>query len=347
MERVMRQLNNLYFELTGGCNLLCKHCYVFTTEKARERPDLLTPKLIETAVEEAMPYGLRTLTFTGGEIFLRKDLQDILDRCSRFRVKICLLTNLTLVKEDQVDWLATLPIQYVSTSIDGFEDDHDQFRGKSGAFTKTMETLTELRQAGVPVKVSITVGKHNIDYASELFAHFDTLSIPTSIARIASVGRGKLIDISDAELERRYTNLLAERLGRELEHACSDDFGAPGKDLETYCGVGDSILYVMSNGQVAYCPTLTAAQGDEWVVGDLLKQGLGQIWRSGAVFGDALQCQNIAVCEVGKLCRGGCRANAYARNGDVTACDSEMFDGISSWMQLRRLDSNKIIYLVT
>lgn len=342
----MRELNNLYFELTGGCNLLCKHCYVFTTEKARERPDLLTPEIIETAVAQAIPYGLRTLTFTGGEIFLRKDIQDILDRCARFSVKLCLLTNLTLVTEEQVDWLATLPIQYVSTSIDGFEDAHDQFRGNSGAFTKTMSTLTKLRLAGVPVKVSITVGKHNIDHASELFAHFDALSVPTSIARIASIGRGKLIDISDAELERRYISLLSQRLGRELKHARPDDFGAPSEVLDTYCGVGDSILYVMSNGQVAYCPTLTAAQGDEWVVGDLLKQPLDQIWKSGAVFDDALQCQDIASCGVGKLCRGGCRANAYARSGDVSACDSEMFDGITSWMQQRR-GPLEVIYPIT
>lgn len=343
----MRQLNNLYFELTGACNLLCKHCYVFTTEKARERPDLLTPDLIEAAVMHAVPYGLSTLTFTGGEIFLRKDIREILERCSRFPIKLYLLTNLTLVSEEQIVWLATLPIQFVSTSVDGFEDSHDRFRGKSGAFTKTVDTLKKLRLAGVPVKVSITVGKHNIDHAAELFAYFDALSIPTSIAKIASIGRGKLIEISNAELERRYTQLLSERLGLELIHARIEDFGAPGIKLDTYCGVGDSMLYVMSNGKVAYCPTLTAAQGEEWVVGDLLTQSLDEIWRSGEVFEEALRCQGISTCEVGKVCRGGCRANAYARTGNASDCDTEMFDGITAWMKQHNRDPVEIKYLPT
>ncbi len=344
----MRQLNNLYFELTGACNLLCKHCYVFTTEKMRERPDLLTPDLIEAAVETAIPLGLRTLTFTGGEIFLRKDIREILDRCSRFPVKICLLTNLTLVKEEHIAWLAKLPIQYISTSIDGFEDTHDRFRGRSGAYTKTMKVLTKLRLAGVPVKVSVTVGKHNIDHAAELFAYFDSLSIPSSIAKIASIGRGKQIDISDSdELERSYTSLLSERLGRELEHARNEDFGIPDQILDTYCGVGDSMLYIMSNGKVAFCPTLNAAQGDEWVVGDLLSQSLDDIWKSGAVFSEVLQCQQITTCGVGKLCRGGCRANAYARTGNISACDTEIFNGIMGWVKLHRQDPNEIIYPVT
>lgn len=343
----MRQLNNLYFELTGACNLLCKHCYVFTSDKARERPDLLTPDRIEAAVAQAMPFGLRTLTFTGGEIFLRKDIREILERCARFPVKMCLLTNLTLVTDEQISWLATLPIQYLSTSIDGFEHAHDNFRGKKGAYTKTIDALTKLKLAGVPVKVSITVGKHNIDHAAELFAHFDALAITTSIAKIASIGRGKRIDIPNAELERRYTRLLAERLGRELEHARDQDFAPPGRVIDTYCGVGESMLYVMSNAKVAYCPTLTAAQGDEWVVGDLITQSLDQIWRAGDVFEEALHCKGVATCDVGKLCRGGCRANAYARTGDVTACDTEMFDGITTWMQQHPRDKQEIVYLAT
>lgn len=344
----MRQLNNLYFELTGACNLLCKHCYIFTTEKMRERSDLLTPELIESAVEQAIPLGLHTVTFTGGEIFLRKDIREILERTSKYPIKLCLLTNLTLVTEEHIYWLSKLPIQYIATSIDGFESVHDQFRGKTGAFKKTMDILKKLKSSGIPIKVSVTVGNHNIDHAAELFAYFDSLSIPASIAKIAPIGRGRLIDTSDSvEFDKNYTHLLSERMSRELIHTREKDFGPPGQVLETFCGVGDSMLYIMSNGKIAFCPTLNSAQGNEWVVGDLLSQQLRNIWDSGKIFGEALHCKQIATCGVGKLCRGGCRANAFARTGDISACDTEIYNGIMGWMSSRSQNTNEIIYPIT
>ncbi|GAB4511569.1 MAG: hypothetical protein Tsb0020_29400 [Haliangiales bacterium] len=345
-----RSLQNLYFELTGACNLLCRHCYVFDDDSRRARPDLLTADDVERAVEAAVPLGLKMCTFTGGEILVRKDLVEILERTARHIGRIFLLTNLTLLTDEHVNAFSRLPIALVSTSIDGFATTHDRFRGMDGAYQRTMDALERLRAAGIPVKVSVTVTPENHAEATEIFAELDAAGIPSSIARVAAVGRGlKSDEATQANIgfDRAYDRLLAERLGTSLTRSQVLGLSAPGDDRPTHCGVGASILYILSDGQVGLCPTMTPATDARWQLGNVREQGLAEIWQDGAIFGPRdLQCSNVARCEYGDACRGGCRANAFIRTGDATACDEEMRHGFDELVQITRRRREALTYEV-
>lgn len=340
-------LQNIYFELTGACNLLCRHCYVFSDDSRRARPDLLTASMIETVVRDALPLGLAQCTFTGGEILVRKDLIDILERCARHVDQLYLLTNLTLLTDAHVEALARLPVRLVSTSLDGFAASHDRFRGMDGAYQRTMAAVARLRAAGVPVKVSVTVTPDNLTEAAALFAELDAAGIPSSIARVAPVGRGVAEAAHDVEFDRAYSLLLAERMGQSLTRAQILGMAAPGEEVSTHCGVGATILYVMSDGQVGYCPTLLPNTDARWHLGNVGTQSIAEIWQGGAIFDqDGLQCREVAGCEYGAVCRGGCRANAFAATGDAEACDVEMRQGFTALRDQARRGRSLPIYQV-
>ena len=69
-------------ELTYRCNLKCSHCYLpgGQSEKSGESGEReLTTGEVKKVLDQLAEEGCLFLAFTGGEIFLRKDVFEILD----------------------------------------------------------------------------------------------------------------------------------------------------------------------------------------------------------------------------------------------------------------------------
>jgi MoaA/NifB/PqqE/SkfB family radical SAM enzyme len=150
------------YEATMRCNLHCEFCYV---------GDLLN---IEGEWRQELPIDTLTRAFpaqnglqvslTGGEIFMRKDILDVMDV---FRQKgyVCgyLTTNGTIITAERADALAELAgkgfLKHISVSIDGPGELHDRARGVRGTFERTAAGLRVLQQAAArrhaPLRVSI------------------------------------------------------------------------------------------------------------------------------------------------------------------------------------------------
>jgi MoaA/NifB/PqqE/SkfB family radical SAM enzyme len=154
--------SGVVYEATMRCNLKCEFCYV---------GDLLN---IEGEWREEMPIetlrrafpdnaGLQ-VSLTGGEIFMRKDILDVMET---FRAKgyTCgyLTTNGTIISDERADALAELAragfLKHISVSIDGPGELHDQARGVKGTFDRTAAGLRRLQAAArrkhAPLRVSI------------------------------------------------------------------------------------------------------------------------------------------------------------------------------------------------
>jgi MoaA/NifB/PqqE/SkfB family radical SAM enzyme len=160
------------YEATMRCNLHCEFCYVGTLlniegEWRQELPiDVL---------QRAFPDqdGLQ-VSLTGGEIFMRKDILDVMDV---FRQKgyVCgyLTTNGTIITEERARSLAALAragfLKHISVSIDGPGEMHDRARGVKGTFERTATGLRRLqaaaREVHAPLRVSIntTVAHETLD----------------------------------------------------------------------------------------------------------------------------------------------------------------------------------------
>jgi Fe-coproporphyrin III synthase len=165
------------YEATMRCNLKCEFCYV---------GDLLNlegewrQELSVDALRKAFPekQGLH-VSLTGGEVFVRKDVEQVLDL---FREKgyACgyLTTNGTAITEARAAALADLAtagfVKHISVSIDGPGELHDAARGVKGTFERTAAGLRRLQAAakakGAPLKVSIntTVTKESLDALEDM-----------------------------------------------------------------------------------------------------------------------------------------------------------------------------------
>jgi radical SAM protein with 4Fe4S-binding SPASM domain len=88
-------------------------------------------------------------------------------------------------------------------------------------------------------------------------------------------------------------------------------------NYETRCPCGTQYCRITPDGKLTPCPYLPE------VAGDLRAQSFGEIWRSSPLFRQLREGTlggKCGRCEYQKLC-GGCRARAFALEGDVLAAD--------------------------
>jgi MoaA/NifB/PqqE/SkfB family radical SAM enzyme len=167
----------LVYEATMRCNLHCEFCYVgdLLNIEGEWRQELTLDTL-----QRAFPDkdGLQ-VSFTGGEIFMRKDILDVM---GVFRDKgyVCgyLTTNGTIISDERADALAELSaagfLKHISVSIDGPGELHDRARGVKGTFERTAAGLRRLQDAarrkGAPLRVSIntTVAHETLESLTEM-----------------------------------------------------------------------------------------------------------------------------------------------------------------------------------
>nr|HPJ72921.1 radical SAM protein [bacterium] len=141
----------LTFSLTSRCNLRCRFCRTWRSV----REDELSPEEIREFFRRQP--GFNWIDFTGGEISLRPDLEEILaDTCRLPRLALLHFPTNGFLVERIVDVCvfakARAPGRFiVSVSLDGPPELHDRLRGREGSWENAVATYAALRRRGVEV----------------------------------------------------------------------------------------------------------------------------------------------------------------------------------------------------
>ena len=148
---------------TTRCNLGCIGCYAGDYSKKNDLPI----ELVDKVITEAKELGTNFFTISGGEPFVRKDMLDIYKKHSD--AAFMSYTNGTLIDKDMILKLQELGNLAPAISIEGLEEETDHRRGK-GVWKKIMQTMDNLREAGVIFGFSATPTKYNTEviYSDEL-----------------------------------------------------------------------------------------------------------------------------------------------------------------------------------
>jgi radical SAM protein with 4Fe4S-binding SPASM domain len=158
--------------LTYWCQYRCKTCNVWQ----RKPSDELTTDEVLALVRENP--RVTWVDLTGGEIFLRPDIDDILEAAvSGWRRLAVLhfptngfLTDRIVASAERIAGRG--PAKTVITvSLDGDEQTNDEIRGIKGGFRRQIETFNALRRIpGIDVVFGVTMSAHNVGRFAETFA---------------------------------------------------------------------------------------------------------------------------------------------------------------------------------
>lgn len=157
--------------LTYWCQYRCKTCNIWQ----RKPTDELTTAELLRFIERNRRFSWADLT--GGEIFLRADICDLLDAvASEWRELVILHfpTNgfLTAKIVEGARRLVGkgIPRVIVTVSLDGDAETNDEIRGVKGGFERQMETFASLhRMPGVQAVLGMTLSRYNVGQVERTF----------------------------------------------------------------------------------------------------------------------------------------------------------------------------------
>lgn len=156
-------IRNFCVVITPRCNAKCKMCDLWAIDDMPS--DLPLEKLEEILKSNSLKH-VKTISITGGEPFLRKDIYQVHRLIRNYfpSANISISTN-GLLHEEILNFLKKISefgSVYLIISIDGIKS-HDSMRGLKGAFEKTLGTLKVVRREfpKLPIAIKFTITPWN------------------------------------------------------------------------------------------------------------------------------------------------------------------------------------------
>ena len=141
--------NHLVYFVTNKCSLQCSHCFYIDELNSKTRE--LDIDEIRT-IASSLKGKISQLVLTGGEVFLREDLADIVQVFEEFAgiKSVNMLTSgffpKKIEKTVQKILNETSLTLYFQISIDGIKEKHDSIRKNSNSFDNAMQTIETLQR---------------------------------------------------------------------------------------------------------------------------------------------------------------------------------------------------------
>lgn len=336
--------------LTGACNAACSYCAY--EPQMRTRRDLPTPQWLRFFAELGR-LPTRNVCLSGGEVFLRPDLWELLDALVEQRLRYSILTNGSRVDEAAVRRLTQgrrrVRLESIQVSLDGWcAAVHERTRGK-GTFGPAVRALRLLREAGLPVTCRVTVNRHNVaDLERTARFLLETIGLRTFGTNEATPqGRGRQNQAGLAllpgqrlhamrtltALSRRYPGRVVATAGPLAQARAfaairrarkTGSSPVPGAGRLTACGSVFTRLAVLHDGTVVPCALLPGMP-----LGRINHDGISRIWKTHSRLRAlrerwAIPLTSVPGCEHcawAGVCNGGCPALAYELTGDINRAD--------------------------
>lgn len=314
-----------------SCNLRCRHCY--QEDYKAHHVSVAQLDAIYGELSKAISTWKKDgrISLTGGEPFLEfEKLLHILNKIEKDDAFYWagILSNGTLIDDNKIAELTKFTkLKEVQISIDGgTERVHDLTRGK-GSFSKAINGLEKLISAGIPTAIMFTLTQQNAGSVADIIDLADKMGIDAlTIERYTPLGNSDSdqLKLSAGRLKEIYEQIkqkkkqiessgrkLKIRTSRPLWHLIDESLGG-------FCPVGYSSLCIMHDGTAYPCRRLPIP------IGNVLNDGIFKIWYKSDILWNIRRknrmTSSCGTCEDLGRC-GGCRAAAYAENGDYLAQD--------------------------
>ena len=254
--RYYRFLTTVTFELNTTCNLRCEHCFHADYNSAG-----MSAHQIKSLLTNLKDIGVLFLCFTGGEIFLRRDILEILETANNLGFMIEIKTNGTLLNEKYIRRLSTLKrIIEVQVSVYGVENNYSEFTNTNYNFSKVQYNLSLLEGYNIPFSIAYQVTPTNIGTLDSVYSKLSqiTNSVFLSYYVTPNLKDPKKNVGSRLTYEQLKNELLPKLQEWNIEPTPSQ---YRSKDCGNVCWAGHEQIFISAEGVVYPCADLKIPLG--------------------------------------------------------------------------------------
>jgi len=242
----------VHMDVTYRCNERCVHCYLDHDDHGE-----MTTAEIKDALDQLAEAGVFFLTFSGGEVFMRRDFFEIVEHARRLLFNVKIKTNAVMIHEEEARRLRELAVDTIQISVYSHRPEvHDAITKLPHSLERTVRSIRFLRAQGLRVTIAnVLMTVNSSDHmgvqklATELGAHY-TLD-PTITPMMDGDTSVLSLRIPGEELPDVFHN---PALVANQEEFCAPPKPPSKEDLEGYsCSAGHSFCYISPYGEVFPC----------------------------------------------------------------------------------------------
>lgn len=247
-------------EVTRRCPLTCAHCYNNLPLQDNEfaQHELSCDEHCRI-IDEITAAGCLWLTYSGGEIFARKDFLDIYSHARRSGLIVSLFTNGFFLTPGIADYLVSRPPYSIEITVYGVtRETHERVTRIPGSFEKCMQAINLLRERKLPLSLktmALTLNEHEVLPLQEFALHelglkfrYDTMinpridfsKLPLEL-RLAP-RRAVALEMQDPRKKREYLKFTEACISR---HRINDEIYS--------CNAGISDFGIDPYGNLSIC----------------------------------------------------------------------------------------------
>jgi radical SAM protein with 4Fe4S-binding SPASM domain len=308
--------------LTYRCNNKCTFCYASAPDRGHQVPEMSTDevkRIIDKIVDQAQ---VPTVSFTGGEPTLRRDLPELIAYAKSRNMRTNLITN--GIRSADAEFVASLKnagLDSAQVSLESADEAvHNLVVGNSHAYEKTVQGIKNLKAAGIHTHTNTTINQHNRDY---LFGLIDFLAnlgqeylSMNMVIRTGDAVQNPKSQLPNTNSEIGYTG-IGELVMSLKKHAelrgmrfvwyspvpyCLFNPAQYGLGSQS-CAAADGLLSVNPAGDILPCSSF------EQGIGNLLRDDFNTIWHTRTAKywrNKEFLPPDCRGCDLADLCCGAC-----------------------------------------
>lgn len=333
----------IVWNITGKCNLKCKHCYLSSPKLSNELNTNEALKLLEEIRDLRIPIVL----ISGGEPLIRNDIYKIIKYAIDLGLIVGISSNGTLIDKRVARRLLSLNVNYVGISLDAANSEvHNYIRGLDNAFKLTMDGIKNCIDVGLKIGIRTLLIRKTLNEIPKIIELALNLNIKRlCLYHLVPTGRGEEFIYEDLSpnnkrelIDYLYGYVKDSERKIEILTVCN-----PADGIYIYlkalkensklanqvfkllklmggCSAGSKIISIGPDGSVYPCQFL-----NNLPVGNIRKNSLREIISNNNPSLKLLRDRNrltgkCGVCKFRDIC-GGCRARAYYYNGSYFSED--------------------------
>lgn len=263
---------SVQLDLTYRCNERCIHCYL----DHNDRGEMSTAE-IKQLLDQLADAGVFILTLSGGEIFLRKDIFEILEYARQRTFCIKLKTNAILIKEREAQRVRELGVESVQVSIYSHRPEiHDAITLVPGSLKRSVDAIRFLKAQGLRVVIANVLMTGNAQDYPGVRALAEELGVeatldPTITPMMDGDRSVMKLGVDDSVLRQVFHD---KSLVADVEEFCAIPESVHADTLNALpCSAGHTSCYVSPYGDVYPCVQFPLPSGN------VRQQRFIDIWR--------------------------------------------------------------------
>ncbi len=262
---------------TYRCNAKCKMCNIWQNpsdpEKEWKPEDL-----------ESIPSGLKSLNVTGGEPFLRKDLDKII-RVLKPKCKRLVISTNGYYTERMLSIAKKFPDVGYRISLEGLPAANDELRGLKDGFDHGLRSLLKLNEMGIEdIGFGITVSDRNAKDLLELYELAKMMGVEFATAIVHNsfyfhkfdneiTEKNVVIDEFEKLIDKLLSTWRIKNWYRAYFNAGLIN-KVKGGDRPLPCKMGTDLFFLGPYGNIKPC------NGMDFTIGNIKEQDFMEIWNS-------------------------------------------------------------------